>query len=72
LQRIGTALRPGNGLRIHVEKAVCQQSLFGAVKMWPSGYKAIEILESTDIYTPEKCKNRIKNTQNRGIGDVGT
>jgi hypothetical protein len=31
----------------------------------------MEILDSMDICTPEKCKNPNKNTQNGHIGNVG-
>jgi hypothetical protein len=32
----------------------------------------MEILDSMDLYAPEKCKKANKNAQNRGIGGVRT
>jgi hypothetical protein len=32
----------------------------------------METLVSMDFYTPEKCKKPNKNTQNGGIGCIGT
>jgi hypothetical protein len=31
----------------------------------------VEILDAMDSYTPEKCKNPNKNTQNGSVGSFG-